>query len=58
MRGGDLTRGALTGLEVVDLSRVLAGPLCTQDEHADEILTEAGFDPATVDWEVPTDAVR
>ena len=30
MPASDLTRGAMTGLKVVDLSRVLAGPLCTQ----------------------------
>src|SRR5882724_120789 len=30
MPAPDLTRGAMTGLKVVDLSRVLAGPLCTQ----------------------------
>ena len=30
MPAPDLTRGAMTGLKVIDLSRVLAGPLCTQ----------------------------
>ena len=30
MPANELTRGAMTGLKVVDLSRVLAGPLCTQ----------------------------
>ena len=30
MPATNLTRGAMTGLKVVDLSRVLAGPLCTQ----------------------------
>lgn len=40
MPAPDLARGAVTGLKVVDLSRVLAGPLCTQmlADHGAEIV--------------------
>lgn len=59
MPGTDLSRGALTGLKVVDLSRVLAGPLCAQmlsDHGADVVKVEAPAGDETRQLGPPFDA--
>lgn len=59
MQASDLTRGALTGLKVVDLSRVLAGPLCTQmlaDHGADVVKVEPPSGDETRQLGPPFDA--
>jgi crotonobetainyl-CoA:carnitine CoA-transferase CaiB-like acyl-CoA transferase len=59
MSGYDLTRGALTGLNVVDLSRVLAGPLCAQmlaDHGADVVKVEPPLGDETRHLGPPFDA--
>ncbi len=59
MAGADLSRGALAGLKVVDLSRVLAGPLCTQmlaDHGADVMKIEPPSGDETRQLGPPFDA--
>jgi crotonobetainyl-CoA:carnitine CoA-transferase CaiB-like acyl-CoA transferase len=59
MSGADLSRGALTDLRVVDLSRVLAGPLCTQmlaDHGADVVKVEPPAGDETRQLGPPFDA--
>jgi crotonobetainyl-CoA:carnitine CoA-transferase CaiB-like acyl-CoA transferase len=59
MPANELTRGAMTGLKVVDLSRVLAGPLCTQmlaDHGADVVKIEPPLGDETRGLGPPFDA--
>lgn len=59
MSANELTRGAMTGLKVVDLSRVLAGPLCTQmlaDHGADVVKIEPPLGDETRGLGPPFDA--
>ena len=59
MPANDLTRGAMSGLRVVDLSRVLAGPLCTQmlaDHGADVVKIEPPLGDETRGLGPPFDA--
>src|SRR3954464_886929 len=59
MPATELTRGAMTGLKVVDLSRVLAGPLCTQmlaDHGADIVKIEPPLGDETRGLGPPFDA--
>src|SRR5258705_11415939 len=61
MPTNQLTRGAMTGLKVIDLSRVLAGPLCTQmlaDHGADVVKIEPPAGDETRGLGPPFDAAR